>query len=253
MNRDELRKKYGDAIVLGVAGKHIANILKEGFCHIGNATILEATLTAHLEPRLRCEAELDLSFKQIIPYLVLSHAHSNRLFTTLRIGGDERLIGQASLGLGGHMDEGEDFRDCLLRELQEEVGLMADDLGNLRLCGTLYSNASEVDSVHLCLVYRAETARETLTCLESDKLTGKWLTPHELTALNNENKLESWSRIVYDSLLKEEMIAVGKRVLMITENEINEMSEELENLYPMEVSVYYEECIHAMQEHMKKF
>lgn len=53
--------------------------------------------------------------------------------------------------------------------------------------------------------------------------------------------------------MREGMIAVGKRVLMITENEINEMSEELENLYPMEVSVYYEECIHAMQEHMKKF
>jgi len=53
--------------------------------------------------------------------------------------------------------------------------------------------------------------------------------------------------------MREGMMAIGKKVLLISENEINEMSEELENLYPMEVSVYYEECIYAMQEHMKKF
>lgn len=53
--------------------------------------------------------------------------------------------------------------------------------------------------------------------------------------------------------MREGMIAVGKRVLEISENEINELSEELENLYPMEVSIYYETCIQAMQEHMKKF
>lgn len=55
------------------------------------------------------------------------------------------------------------------------------------------------------LVYRAKTDCEKLTCLESDKLSGTWLTPHELTVLYGENKLESWSRIVYDALLKEEM------------------------------------------------
>lgn len=205
MNRDELRKKYGNAMVLGIAGKHIKSILKEGFRAAEDVANLEEILATHLEPRLRCEAELDPSFKQIIPYLVLSHAHSDHMFATLRVGGDERLIGQTSLGLGGHMDEGEGFRDCLLRELREEVGLTADELSNLRLCGTLYSNASEVDSVHLGLVYRAETDCEKLTCLESDKLSGTWLTPHELTVLYGENKLESWSRIVYDALLKEEM------------------------------------------------
>ena len=45
--------------------------------------------------------------------------------------------------------------------------------------------------------------------------------------------------------------AISKRVLRITENEIRIMSEELEKLFPTEVSVYYEECIFAMQEHIK--
>ena len=47
--------------------------------------------------------------------------------------------------------------------------------------------------------------------------------------------------------------AISKRVLRITENEIRFISEELEKLFPMEISVYYEECIFAMQEHIKSF
>ena len=45
--------------------------------------------------------------------------------------------------------------------------------------------------------------KEALTCLEDSKLTGAWLTPHELIVLNCEGKLESWSRIVYDAMLRE--------------------------------------------------
>ena len=47
--------------------------------------------------------------------------------------------------------------------------------------------------------------------------------------------------------------AISKRVLRITENEIRIMSEELEKLFPTEISVYYEECIFAMQKHIKSF
>ena len=201
---DELREKYGDAVVLGVASKHVEGLLKEGFTAAKDAEGLEEALAAHLESRLRCEAELDPSFKQIIPYLVLSHDPSGRTFATLRTGGDDRLIGQASLGLGGHMDEGETFEDCLCREIMEEVGLAKGDLQNLTLCGYIFSNASEVDSVHVGMVYRADTERDDLICLEDDKLTGAWLTPHELIVLNCEGKLESWSSIAFGAMLREE-------------------------------------------------
>ena len=89
------------------------------------------------------------------------------------------------------------------REIMEEVGLAKGDLQNLTLCGYIFSNASEVDSVHVGMVYCAETEKESLTCLEDGKLTGAWLTPHELIVLNCEGKLESWSRIVYDAMLRE--------------------------------------------------
>lgn len=59
-----------------------------------------------LTPRLRCEAELDPGFKQIIPYLILEHNPTGRVFAMTRVDGDERLRGRISLGLGGHIDKG---------------------------------------------------------------------------------------------------------------------------------------------------
>ncbi len=53
--------------------------------------------------------------------------------------------------------------------------------------------------------------------------------------------------------MREGMIEAAKRTLLIADDEIEEMSIELENLYPMEIAVYYEECIRAIQNHMKGF
>lgn len=53
--------------------------------------------------------------------------------------------------------------------------------------------------------------------------------------------------------MRQGIIAVAKRVLDITEEELDELSDELCNLYPTAVAVYYEECIRAMQQLMKRF
>jgi len=53
--------------------------------------------------------------------------------------------------------------------------------------------------------------------------------------------------------MREGMIAVGKKVLQITEENVYALSEELENLYPFEIAIFYEECIFSIQRHMKKF
>lgn len=83
---------------------------------------LQMMIHQSLRPKLRCEAECDPAFKQVIPYVVIEHKPSGMIFMTTRLGGDERLIGQASIGLGGHMENGESIFDCLYRELNEEVG-----------------------------------------------------------------------------------------------------------------------------------
>ena len=52
---------------------------------------------------------------------------------------------------------------------------------------------------------------------------------------------------------KSGMISVAKRVLNITEDELFELEDELEKMYPTEIALYYSECIRIMQRHMEKF
>ena len=51
---------------------------------------------------------------------------------------------------------------------------------------------------------------------------------------------------------KSVMIATARRVLSITDDEINAMSSELRKVYPIGYAAYYEECIHAIKEHVMK-
>lgn len=44
------------------------------------------------------------------------------------------------------------------------------------------------------------------------------------------------------------MMATVKRTTAITDEELDELSDELMNMYPTAVSVYYEECIRAIRE-----
>ena len=173
MTSEALHGKYGDEVVLGVDKSVVDGRLQSGYTLLQNpangSSPLLRLLSDHLRPRLRCEAEQDASFKQLIPYVLLRNAANGHIYATTRLGGDSRLVGQVSIGLGGHMEDGESFVTCLLRELKEEIGLTEGDVVALRLLGFLYSEGSDVDSVHLGLVYEMETLRTDVICLETDK------------------------------------------------------------------------------------
>ena len=211
MTPEDYRMKYGDTRVMGVDRSIVIPYLKDGFTHRRNTVLVEGHeaislsewIRKNLKSMLRCEAECNPVFKQIIPYVLLEHKPSGRYYMTNRIGGDERLLDQASLGLGGHIDEGESIEECLWRELNEEIGLSSDDCSEPSLLGFLFSEKNEVDSVHLGMVYHIYTEREDVSCLERDKLIGGWFTPHELKEVHDSGHLESWSRTLFDALLKE--------------------------------------------------
>src|SRR6187402_2851757 len=73
----------------------------------------------------RPTAEDDPTRKQVIPYVVVRDGSRTFLMQRTDAGGDARLHGKASIGVGGHLnpvDEGEDALDAgLRREWTEEL------------------------------------------------------------------------------------------------------------------------------------
>ena len=101
----------------------------------------------------RAAMEVDPSFKQIIPYLVLRDGERYFLMRRTRAGGDARLHDRWSIGVGGHLDPGDDgLAGGLRREWREE--LVADFEPVFTPIALLNDDTTEVGAVHLGVVIR---------------------------------------------------------------------------------------------------
>jgi predicted NUDIX family phosphoesterase len=145
----------------------------------------------------RVAMEVDPSFKQIIPYLVLRDGERYFLMRRTRAGGDARLHDRWSIGVGGHVDPGDDgLAGGLRREWHEE--LVADFEPVFTPYALLNDDTTEVGAVHLGVVILAEAQGRAVSVRETEKLSGAFATPGEVAA--GAEHLETWSRIVFDAL-----------------------------------------------------
>lgn len=212
LKKEELKAKYGETLVMGVSESLVNPLLKkiytpkEGIYYTAQGEQettkipLISAINAQMEPRFRYEAELDPSFKQVIPYVILRY--QDKVFCTHRLnGGDARLAGGYSIGTGGHIDDGENVYDGMYRELKEEVGVTMNDIMGYSVNGFILDNSSAVNSVHLGVVISMVIVRDDIQCLEKEKLAGEWLNYKQLKKLYDQDKLESWSKIAADNLL----------------------------------------------------
>lgn len=205
----DLHAKYGNRKIMGVPASSVEPYLtkvyttaKEAHVVKGNVyTPLLTQLVSDLTSACRYKAEVNPSFKQVIPYVIIRDKQG-RTFVTRRLGGDARLTGSHSLGTGGHIDEGEDIHTGMYRELQEEAGLDLKNIFTTRLVGYILDSSSEVNSVHLGLVFICiVNDPDKVFSHESDKLEGSWMTSDKIAKLYKKNKLESWSEIVYENVM----------------------------------------------------
>ena len=147
------------------------------------------------EPRPAMEA--DPGFKQVIPYLVLRDGDRYFLMRRTRAGGDFRLHDRWSIGVGGHLNPGdEDLDGGLRREWSEE--LVADFVPDFRFIGLLNDDTTPVGQVHLGAVFAADAVGRPVSIRETDKLIGGFASPAEVAAVATD--LETWSRLVFDAL-----------------------------------------------------
>ena len=147
------------------------------------------------EPRV--EMERDPSFKQVIPYLVLRDGRRWFLMRRTDAGGDPRLHGRYSIGVGGHLNPGDGgLLGGLRREWAEEV--VAEFVPEFRLVALLNDDTTEVGAVHLGAVYVADAEGRPVTIRETDKLTGAFVEAPEVAAVAD--GLETWSRLAFEFL-----------------------------------------------------
>ena len=150
----------------------------------------------HHEFMDRPAAEEDPSYKQIIPYVVLTQ--NGQVFTTRRLnkGGESRLHGKLSIGIGGHINpvDETDRRSVLMkgleRELDEEVYIQR--WGQLVPRGFINDDGNGVGAVHLGLCFSMEVEGE-VSVKETEKLSGAWLSLQELKS--EYDNMETWSQI----------------------------------------------------------
>lgn len=161
--------------------------------------VLDALLAAvaiHARFMDRPIAEVNPSFKQLIPYVVVRSGERLFLMERSDAGGDPRLHGRASVGVGGHLNpidgEADPLGTGLRREWAEE--LIADWEPQFRPIGLLNDDSNPVGSVHLGIVFEVDAAGRALGVRERHKLVGRWADVGDLQAAAD--RLETWSRLV---------------------------------------------------------
>ena len=158
---------------------------------------LLAVVAAHGRFEPREAMERDPGHKQIIPYLVLRDGDRYFLMRRTRAGGDARLFDRWSIGVGGHLNPGdEDLLGGLRREWREELD--ADFEPAFEPVALLNDDTTEVGAVHLGVVFLADAAGRPVGVRETEKLTGSFAEPSEVAAVAEH--LETWSRLVFEAL-----------------------------------------------------
>jgi len=158
--------------------------------------------------RKRSELEEDPSFKQIIPYSVISSGDSFYLFKRSSGQTEKRLHNKFTLGAGGHMNpigsavsKEQYFNDELKRELFEEVRLLNGCIiEDIEFIGLINDDTIPVGKFHIGLLYNIRVSNKEIYINETDKMTAEWIEKSNLAEFYN--GMETWSKIIFDFYIK---------------------------------------------------
>lgn len=157
----------------------------------------------------RTQLEAMPAYRQIIPYVTLQFKEHYVKYTRTPAGGESRLHGKVSIGLGGHVDLSDlvavnnsiELKKTLEKSAQREVAeeLVGVDCADREWIGLLVDNDSSVGQVHIGVVarWRLRSAPHG-SAEEAIGETGLTTLP-ELMHMERE-RLETWSSLLSDWL-----------------------------------------------------
>jgi predicted NUDIX family phosphoesterase len=155
----------------------------------------------------RAFAETNPDFKQIIPYVVITDGKSILHYVRGKKAGEQRLVAKGSIGIGGHINDGDHslfafafglqaFQDAVKREVCEELTIQGTF--DAKPVGLINDDSTEVGQVHFGVVH-------VLFCTpEKVKKNEQVITQVEFIAIEELKKrreqMESWSQLCLDNL-----------------------------------------------------
>lgn len=173
---------------------------------------MEAAIREHGFFVEREVAERTPAWKQIIPYTLFLVDGEVLVLERLSKGGEKRLQGKLSIGVGGHINP-EDLEDPLQsgaeadidpllagthREIEEELHVQGSY--ELRTIGLLNDDSNPVGAVHLGLVQVA-VVEGSVEIREKEVLEGRLVTPGGLADLHSQGaNFETWSSMLIERL-----------------------------------------------------
>lgn len=204
-----------DELVFAIPTAELWNLLTytyQGFIK-GNSDILKKIVRLG-QFRRRNELEEDPSFKQIIPYALISFEEpklsrdgqnqSYLLFRRTSGQTEQRLHNKYTLGVGGHMNPGKSsepdeqyITDELKREFFEELRLSDTcSIVDIQFIGFINDETIPVSRVHTGLLFNILVSDKDVYVRETDKMTATWIEKSSLAS--HYDVLETWSKIAYD-------------------------------------------------------
>jgi predicted NUDIX family phosphoesterase len=198
-----------EELVFAFPTKELWNLLtykEQGFIH-GSSDDLKIIVRKGLF-RKREELEEDLSFKQIIPYGIISCNDSFYLFRRKSGQTEKRLQNLLSLGVGGHMNPGNSTEpeeqylvNELKRELYEELSLLNGCLiEDIEFIGFINDDTIPVGRFHIGLLYNIVVSNKEVYVNETDKMTAEWIDRSNLNDFYE--GMETWTKIAFDNYIR---------------------------------------------------
>jgi predicted NUDIX family phosphoesterase len=159
--------------------------------------------SAHLTYLNRSAAELDRRYKQLIPYCLLLCGDRILRYQRGKGGGEKRLHGSFSVGIGGHISEEDHglfakdlgYQDSMRRELMEEVGVDAKDAPPV---AAINDDSTDVGYVHFGVVHLVRVPDESVASRRIGIVAPEFIPINE--AVKDRSGYESWSRFCLENL-----------------------------------------------------
>lgn len=156
----------------------------------------------------RQQAETDPTYKQIIPYVIISCDGKYLSYVRGKRAGETRLVGNRSIGIGGHInpvddmpllgDAFETYKTAVQREIDEEIKI---DGGHTdTIVALLNDDTNEVGRVHLGIVHHWKLDAPSVERREQMITQLGFMSLPELQSVKD--TMETWSQLCVDGLAK---------------------------------------------------